>query len=818
MGFLDPYRVLDLTDERGLLAGRILADLGADVVQVEPPGGSTARRVPPFAFGASLFWAAFAANKRGIVCDLETPAGQARIQRLLATADVLLESFTPGEMERLGLSRERVREQHPGLVHVSITAFGSDGPKAGLPDTDIVVWAAGGALYPNREDDLPPLRISVPQAFLHASADAAGAALIALAARARSGCGQHVDVSAQASVAQATLSMVLAAQVSEHIDLMSPFVLPGGADARRLDLSGSGSRTRRSKWVLRDGLAELHLAMGPAAGGQTNALFAWIDEAGACDADTAALDWRTIPARLADGSLSSRDLEHAREVVADFLAGRTKEEIVEEAMRRKLALAPVYTVGDLAESTQLHARGYWRAVRVAGREGRAPGRFARTTSDAFVIAREAPGHGEHDEAVPDRPVRLPIPTAAGRDAAPFEDLRVVDLSWVVAGPVVGRTLADYGATVVRVESARRIDLARLVGPHADGLELPESSACFANVNAGKLGIAVDLSSEDGRDVVRDLVRWGSVVVESFSPGVMERWGLGYEALAQIDPSVILLSTSLMGHTGPYSSFAGSGNVGAALAGFQGLAGWPGRVPFGPYGPYTDYVGPRFSLIALLAALDHRARTGEGGHLDVAQAEAGIQFLAPEILDATLTGRVAGPRGNGDPQMAPHGVYPCRDSADGEPAWIAIAARSDEDWRALAPLIAAPEGLTGAGTAERLARAAEIDALVGAWSAGITAAKAERALWDAGVPAHRAASPRDAANDEQLRHRGHFVDVPHPQGGTITVESSRFRLSGTPAQVRRAGPTIGQDTDRVLSELLGYNEARIARLQAAGVLR
>ncbi len=196
------------------------------------------------------------------------------------------------------------------------------------------------------------------------------------------------------------------------------------------------------------------------------------------------------------------------------------------------------------------------------------------------------------------------------DALPFEDLKVLDLAWVVAGPLIGRTLADYGATVIRVESAKRIDTARVMGPFPGGKMDVQQSALYENCNAGKLGLALDLSSPQGQEIIRKLAEWADVVVESFSPGQMKRWGLGYETLRERNPDLIMLSTSLMGQSGPYSSFAGYGNVGAAMAGFQHLVGEAGALPIGPFGPYTDYIGPRFSIVTLLAALDQRERTAD----------------------------------------------------------------------------------------------------------------------------------------------------------------------------------------------------------------
>lgn len=422
-------------------------------------------------------------------------------------------------------------------------------------------------------------------------------------------------------------------------------------------------------------------------------------------------------------------------------------------------------------------------------------------------------------------------------AAPFEGLKVLDLAWVVAGPVIGRMLADYGATVVRVESSQRVDTTRVMGPFPGGRIDPRQSGLFENCNAGKLGLTLDLASPGGQQVARDLARWADVLVESFSPGQMQRWGLGYETLRESNPGLVMLSTSLMGQTGPYASFAGYGNIGAAMAGFQQLVGWPGELPIGPYGPYTDYVGPRCAIVALLAALDHRRRTGEGCHLDISQAEAGMQFLAPQIADYSVTGRVAEHAGNRDPQMAPHGVFPCRvpwpsgsiagagQAADADPAgvpgWVAIAVRSDAEWQALAALVGG-EALAGdpryASLVQRKANEDALEALIAQWTEPRSAHEIVESLQWLGVPAHVAACSRDMVEDPQLRARGHFVGVAHPLMGVSTVETTRYRLSETPGAPRRCGPTPGRDNEFVLREFLGYGDEEIASLEEAGVLR
>ena len=406
--------------------------------------------------------------------------------------------------------------------------------------------------------------------------------------------------------------------------------------------------------------------------------------------------------------------------------------------------------------------------------------------------------------------------------APFADLKVLDLSWVVAGPLIGRVLADYGATVIRVESSKRVDTARVMGPFPGGKPDVQQSALFENCNAGKLGLSLDLTKEQGRSVVRDLVPWADVVVESFSPGHMKRWGLGYETLQAIKPDLIMVSTSLMGQTGPYASFAGFGNIGAALAGFQLLAGERDAMPTGPFGPFTDFIGPRFGLLALLAALDQRRRTGQGCWLDVSQAEAGMQLLAPQLADFSASGTIALPDGNRDPHMAPHGVFACRAAAGvaAENSWVAIAARNDRDWHALATAIAGSELASDARFATLSLRQQaedEIEKLIADWTAQRSPHEVQALLQAHGVPAHVASASADMVSDPQLMARQHFVRLEHPLMGTSPVETSRYRLSDTPGVPVRAAPTFGRDNLFVLRDILGYDQTRIAALESAGVL-
>lgn len=819
-GFLKPCRVLDLCDHRGLLAGHMLAQMGADVVQVEPATGNPARRLAPFAPDwpdgeNSLFWASYAAGKRSIVAD---PGGdEALWDRLLQSADILIESSAPAEERPFWLDPRVLAERHPHLIHVSITPFGLEAPKSDWPDSEITLWAAGGPLWLTRSHDDRPLRISIPQAYLHAAATAAGAALIALADRARTGLGQHVDLAVVQTLTQCTLGAVLAEGVG-HRDFV-PRGKPGGGHV--VDLSGSGSITRKSKWAVSDGLAEMHLGIGPAAGPASNKLMTWMRDEGWSHPLFSNWDWSRLHEQIIAGEVSEADLDAVRAWVQSFLATRRKDELVGVAMERGVRIAPILTVADLVDSPQFAARNFIQTIDGPFGSYRMPGAFARGCPDGFVRPRPAPRLGEHDREVRDEWSTAsrspPAPAVAHRPgAAPLEGLKVLDLAWVVAGPLIGRTLADFGATVVRVESSRRVETARVMGPFPGGQYDVRRSALFETCNAGKLGLSLDLSKEAARDVVRDLVRWADVVVESFTPGQMAKWNLSYQELRAINPGLVMLSTSLSGQDGPDARYSGYGNHGAALSGFQHIVGAPGGPLVGPYGPYTDFVAPRFGLAALLAALDHRRRTGEGCYLDISQVEAGVQFLAPHIAACSVTGAVQGAVGNRDALMAPHGVF----RAAGDDQWIAIAVRNDRQWRDLAGLIG------GAGLAEdsrfatapsRRAHVDELEAIVEHWTVDRDVQWMEESLRQRGIPVHRVQSIYGMGDDPQMRAREHLVRIDHPLSGTAMIEAAPFRLSRTPARHDVCAPPYGHDNDRVLRGILRYGEDRLSALAAADVL-
>jgi crotonobetainyl-CoA:carnitine CoA-transferase CaiB-like acyl-CoA transferase len=400
--------------------------------------------------------------------------------------------------------------------------------------------------------------------------------------------------------------------------------------------------------------------------------------------------------------------------------------------------------------------------------------------------------------------------------APLDGIHVLDLSWVMVGPASARYLADAGADVIKLESSKRIDPVRTLGPFKDGKTGAERSVSYHNLNAGKRCIAVDIRHPKGREVVLRLGEWADVVLESFTPGVLDTLQLGYPDFSRVNPRVIMASTSLLGQTGPDGKgTSGVGTMGAAMSGATCQIGWPDRAPEGPFGPWTDAVTPRFIVASILAALHRRARTGRGCYIDVAQAEAGIQFMMPAYFQSATSGTAPERRGAaGSPVRAAQGLYPCR----GEDRWIAIDASRPADWEALRNVAGGAlrdtkfDRIVG-----RMRDRAEIDRLIAEWTRDQDAFAAERRLQAAGVPAHIVSHADDLLADDDLRHAAHFKAIDDAVLGEAVIEGPRFSLARTRLPATGRGPRIGEHTAEVLARVLGMADTEIAELRVAGVL-
>lgn len=804
---LSTYRVLDLTNERGHLASFMLAQMGAEVIAIEPPEGSSARRLPPFVVEDSLTYLSYNRGKKSVVLDLETTEGQQHLRRLAQGADILIESESPGVMAARGLSYEELSTLNPALVHVSITPFGGTGPKANWQATDIVVQAAAGNMSITGDVDRAPLRAGglVPQAAHNAASEAAGAALIALFERERrSGLGQHIDVSAQQSMNQSTQSMSLATPLSATVTTR----IAGGASLQGIPI--------QLMWPCRDGHASVTLLFGAAFAGFTQNLMDWVHEEGFCAEATRDKDWVDYAIMLLDGREPLEEYERVKAVLTEFFATKTKAQLLEAAMTRRVLITPVWTTAEVAASEQLAFRDYWEDVEHPQHGTiRYPGAFAKFSATPSPLLNSAPSVGEHTEAVLAEPVRTPsvsIRTPEPSTAQPLEGVKVLDFMWAMAGPAASRVLADYGADIIRVESVNKMDAVRTLQPFRDDVTDPENSGIWNNMNAAKRGLGLDLSKPGAIDVIWDLIDWADVIMESFSPKAMAAWGISYDDIRKRRPEVIMASSCLMGQTGPLANLAGFGTMAAAISGFFHPVGWTDRAPSGPFGAYTDYTSPRWLVAAVMGALEHQRATGEGQYIDLSQAEAALHLLSPALLDQTVNGNTLERAGNRDLIFAPQGVY--RTAADD--SWLALTCTDDDAWATLAELLERPD-LASLSADERHTRHDELDTALEAWTSTQDGVTLMTQLQSQGIAAHIVQNSPELAADPQIAHRGHFAEVPHAKQGTTIVEASRFQLSRTPSIVRAAAPTFGEHTFDVLTEVLGYDSDRIAELAAAEML-
>ena len=401
--------------------------------------------------------------------------------------------------------------------------------------------------------------------------------------------------------------------------------------------------------------------------------------------------------------------------------------------------------------------------------------------------------------------------------APLAGLRVADFTWVWAGPFCTLQLAHLGAEVIRVETSTRICVTRMLPPWPDDATPgPNRSGYFNQYNQGKKSLALDLKRDEAIEIAKRLVAASDIVVENFAAGVMDRMGLGYEVLRAIRPDVIMIALSGYGATGPDHDKVSYGPAQVPLSGMSSVTGYRGHPPMHVGVSYGDPTGGLFGAVAVLAALMHRARTGEGQYIDLSQWETSIAVLPEAVLDWTMNDRQPPRDGNRDPHMAPHGVF----RAAGDDRWLALAIEDDAAWGRLAALMGQAALAADPRFATLVARKRhedELEALVTAWSETLPPEEAQSRLQAAGIAAFMVARNRDVAEDEHLRARGLFVELPHPEVGTRRHVGVPWRMSASDCRVRAAAPCLGADTDQVLRDVCGYDAETIDRLRSGGIL-
>ena len=397
----------------------------------------------------------------------------------------------------------------------------------------------------------------------------------------------------------------------------------------------------------------------------------------------------------------------------------------------------------------------------------------------------------------------------------FEGLRVVEFGGGAAGPVSTRYFADYGATVIRVESKHRPDFLRTLTLRPDTKGGLDASLHFAVLNPNKLSVALNLNLAEGVGAARRLALSADVVAENFSPKAMAKWGLDYESLRADRPDLVMASTCLYGQTGPERGYAGFGGQGSAIAGYNHLTGWPDRAPLGPFGTITDSLSPRLAALLVASALIRRERTGEGQYIDLSQVEGGVYCLAEAIVRESGNGESVGRLGYRSEHIAPHAVLPCA----GDDRWVTVVCHDDADWKRLREAIGDPPWARDTRFATNDARLAHVDALeqhLAAWTRQRGAEDVMETLQRAGVESGVVENNEDLNRDPQLAARRHFRPLDHAVIGAHVVETNAIRFAETPEEIRSPAPRLGEHTEQVFRELVGMSETEYRELAAKGI--
>ncbi len=778
-------------------AGKIMADLGADVVKVEEPGGDPARQRGPFPRGLadpekSGLFLALNTNKRGITLDLTRH--QDRLAQLVAWADIVVHNYPAAQMAERGIDYGAFRQLNPRLVMCSITPFGLSGPYKDYRAYELNVSHAGGWgwLSPGASDfpDLPPLKVAGHQCDFQGGVSGAMAALAAYQRALDTGCGEHIDLSTQAFIAAFLEQNFVYYSYSDRIAsrLGKRLLYPWGI------------------FECKDGLIFI-LAVEEDQWERIVELMGNPEWAG----------WEIF----ADATQRSKNQDVMKMYLDEWVKDWTVEELWHEAQSRRICFAPVFGMEQLSKQEQLRSRHFFVDVSQphAGTVTQL-GPPYQLREPWWQVRRPAPLLGEHTDevlrALPPAPApRPPAPSPAMR--RPLEGVRVADFTWVWAGPYGTMYLSHLGAEVIKIESNTRIDVTRRLPLYPTGMEAGVNrSGLFNQWSLGKKSVLINFSTPEGLAVVKELIQNSDVVVDNFATGVMERLGLGYDDLVKIKPDIIMASISGYGHSGPLKNYMGYGPAIAPLTGLSAMTGYAGGPPQEVGISYGDPNSGIHAAVAVTASLAARKRTGKGQYIDVSLWES-VAALVPEgWMDYAMNGLEPARRGNLDPLMAPHTCFRCA----GEDEWVSIACGNDAEWRALCRAM----DQAGLGTDARFRtvqdRKANEDALeniVTAWTEKRDKWQLTQTLQAAGVAAFPSMNSKDLADDPHLKQRGFFVELPHAEVGVRKHTGIPWLLTESPNGVQAPAPLLGQHTEQVMRDVLGYADERIAQLRERRVL-
>ncbi len=795
---LEGVRVLELGEMvSAAYASKLIGDLGAEVIKVEEPGGDPARqrgpfpddRVDPEKSGTFL---ALNTNKRGLSLDLVRDA--AALRQLVAETDILIHNYPPRRMAELGIAYESFRQRNPRLVMCSITPFGLTGPHKDYHAYELTTAHGGGWAWlspgASERPDLPPLKAAGHQTDLQAGLTAAMVSMAAYARALETGQGEHIDLSVQEYVAsfleQNFVYYSYMGQVASRLG--QRLLAPWGMFACRDGLIFMVT-VEQDQWLR---LVEL---MGNPE---------WAS-------------WEIFQ----DPFMRAQNWDVLKPYLDEWMQTWTVEELFKAGQERRICFAPVYSLEQLPRQRQLQERNIFVEVNhpAAGTLSHL-GPPYRFQDDWWQITRPAPLLGEHSQEILNRAARSASPAARPQSSAsrlPLEGIRVVDFSWAWAGPFCALQLAHLGAEVIRVESQARPDLGRRVPIYPTGMEPGLNRSGYANQwHQGKKSSLLNLSKPQAIPIAKALIETSDVVVENYATGVMERLGLGYADLKQLNPGLIMASISGYGHTGPQKNYMGYGPAIVPLTGLSSLTGYADGGPSEVGISYGDPNGGLNAAVAITAAVIAKKRTGQGQYIDVSLWESMAVLVFEGWMDYAMNQRQPQRIGNRDPLMAPHNCFRCV----GQDEWVSIACGTDGEWRALCQTIGRPELADDARFQTAAARKANEDALeelLTAWTQGRDKWQVTKTLQAAGVAAFPSMTSKDLAEDPHLNARGFFARLEHPEVGVRAHTAMPWRLSNSPNGVRTPAPLIGNDTDYVMRDLLGYSAQEVAELKDAEVL-
>jgi crotonobetainyl-CoA:carnitine CoA-transferase CaiB-like acyl-CoA transferase len=791
------YTALDLTDLKGQLCGRLLADLGMEVIKVEPPRGDPIRNHGPSRrfddqTSLSFTFAHLNANKKSIIIDLTDQRSRSELMSLVKKADVLLESFSPGFLNSIGLGYETLATVNPRLVMCSITEFGKNGPNARLACTDIVVYAMSGLQYIAGDPALPPCKPPETQAYYFGSLFAALGAVAALYRRELTGRGDHIDISMQETLA--TQESIIRMYANE------------GQMLRR-----EGSRhsyvAPAEIFPCKDGYIFLYVSRRD----WKDFLQVWTDHPPELENP----EWM-------DNGFRRAHAESFADKVAEFTARFKKDELTKLLQTRGINCLPVNRPREFIADSHIQERGFFVKIEQRG------GETLEYVSSPFIIngrrpdVRPAPSPGEHQEKLIDAvvdndafAVDATAPNLFSDDKLPLSGMRVLSFDHVLAGPYGMTLLAELGAEVIKVESRNGgLDPMRYFGLTQD----PNLSPRFLEFNRNKLSITVNLKHPDGPAIIKELTRHCDAVMDNFSVRVMPNRGLDYADLRQVKGDIVVLRMPGLGCTGPKCHYATVGTNITAYTGFTYLWNHAGHVdpPVGSQCVYPDFVSGLLSAVLITAGVLNRRRTGRGAFIDLSQAEAAAYMIGPSLMASVLSEEDLEPLGNGSLSAAPQACYPCQ----GNDRWCVISIETEAQWHTFAQCLGRADWLRNPRFSSIKSRRDHREALdreISSWTQDKEPFYVMDLLQRAAVPCGVVKTGKDLLADSHLKQRGFLVELDNSRLGHIILPGFPLKFASRVLKPDWRFPELGRDNTVVFGNLLGYSHERIAQLVRDHVL-